>query len=146
MNLDTDRIAGLFIAGLGLALLLVVFPIQIEAGDGGSIDPNTVPNAIAAFLVVCGILLAIKKGEQTKRDVKELMLVLLYLAIIAASLFAISYFGFLVVSLPGVSNYADLWRTTSLLAGVRLFGNASSYLVFGNTRSRALATLRLIDG
>ena len=98
MKLDTDRIAGLVVASLGLALLFVVFPIQIEAGDDGSIDPDTVPKAIAAFLVVCGVLLAIKKGEQTKRDFKELMLVLLYLAIIAASLFAISYFGFLIVS------------------------------------------------
>ena len=98
MNLDTDRIAGLFIAGFGLALLLVVFPIQIEAGDDGSIDPNTVPNGIAAFLVVCGILLAIKKASRPRETFKELMLVLLYLAIIAASLFAISYFGFLVVS------------------------------------------------
>lgn len=98
MKLDTDRIAGLVLASLGLVLLLVVFPIQIEAGDDGSIDPDTVPNAIAAFLVVCGVLLAIKRGEQTKRDVRELMLVLLYLAIIAAGLFAISHFGFLIVS------------------------------------------------
>ena len=83
-------------------LLLIVFPIQIEAGDDGSIDPDTVPNAIAGFLVVCGILLA-QKGEQTERDFKELMLVLLYLAIIAASLlpypFWISY-----RFLPGVGN------------------------------------------
>ena len=98
MKLDTDRIAGLVLASLGLVLLLVVFPIQIEAGDDGSIDPDTVPNAIAAFLAVCGVLLAIKRGEQTKRDVRELMLVLLYLAIIAAGLFAISHFGFLIVS------------------------------------------------
>ncbi|MDG2034063.1 MAG: tripartite tricarboxylate transporter TctB family protein [Rhodospirillales bacterium] len=98
MNLDTDRIAGLVVASLGLVLLFVVFPFEIEGMDDGSINPDTVPNAIAAFLVVCGVLLAIKRGEQTKRDVQELMLVLLYLAIIAAGLFAISHFGFLIVS------------------------------------------------
>ena len=98
MILETDRIAGLIIATLGLVLLFVVFPFAIEDMDDGSIKPDTLPNAIAAFLVVCGIFLAIKKGEQTKRDSRELMLVLLYLAIIAAGLFAISHFGFLIVS------------------------------------------------
>ena len=98
MILKTDRIAGLIIATLGLVLLFVVFPFAIEDMDDGSIKPDTLPNAIAAFLVVCGILLAIKRGEQTKRDPRELMLVLLYFAIIAAGLFAISHFGFLIVS------------------------------------------------
>ena len=98
MKLDTDRIAGLVIASLGLVFLFVVFPFEIEDMDDGSIKPDTLPNAIAAFLVVWGILLAIKRGEQTKRDFQELMLVLLYLAIIAAGLFAISHFGFLIVS------------------------------------------------
>ena len=121
MNLDTDRIAGLFIAGFGLVLLLVVFPIQIEAGDGGSIDPNTVPNAIAAFLVVCGILLAIKKGEQTKRDVKELMLVLLYLAIIAVSLFAISYLDFRRSPFLALAIML-IWRATSLWLALGCLG------------------------
>ena len=98
MILETDRIAGLVIATLGLVLLFVVFPFAIEDMDDGSIKPDTVPNAIAAFLVVCGILLAIKSGERTKRDSRELILVLLYLAIIAAGLFAISHLGFLIVS------------------------------------------------
>jgi len=98
MKLNTDRMAGLVIATFGLVLLFMIFPIQIEDMDDGSIRPDTVPNAIAAFLVVCGILLAIKRGEQTKRDFQELILVLLYLAIIAAGLFAISNFGFLIVS------------------------------------------------
>ena len=92
MILETDRIVGLVIATLGLVLLFVVFPFAIEDMDDGSIKPDTLPNAIAAFLAVCGILLAIKKGEQTKRDPRELMLVLLYLATIAVGLFAISYF------------------------------------------------------
>lgn len=98
MMLDTDRIAGLVIATLGLVLLFVIFPFAIEDMDDGSIRPDTVPKAIAAFLVVCGLLLAIKPGEQTKRDFQELMMVLLYLAVIAAGLFAISQFGFLIVS------------------------------------------------
>ena len=98
MILETDRIAGLLIATLGLVLLFVVFPFAIEDMDDGSIKPDTVPNAIAAFLVVCGILLAIKSGERTKRDSRELILVLLYLAIISAGLFAISHLGFLIVS------------------------------------------------
>ena len=98
MILETDRIAGLVIATLGLVLLFVVFPFAIEDMDDGSIKPDTLPNALAVFLIVCGSLLAIKKGEQTKRDPRELMLVLLYLAIIAAGLFAISHFGFLIVS------------------------------------------------
>ena len=98
MILETDRIAGVIIATLGLVLLFVVFPFAIEDMDDGSIKPDTVPNAIAAFLVICGVLLAIKKGEQTKRDTRELLLVLLYFTIIAAGLFAIPHFGFLIVS------------------------------------------------
>ena len=45
MKLDTDRIAGLFIAGLGLVLLIVVFPIQIEAEEFVSIHKDQIiPN------------------------------------------------------------------------------------------------------
>ena len=56
MSLQTDRIVGLSIATLGLLLLFVIFPIAIEDIEGGSIQPNTLPNALAGFLVVCGII------------------------------------------------------------------------------------------
>ena len=49
MILETDRIVGLVIATLGLGLLFVVFPFAIEDMDDGSIKPDTLPNAIAAF-------------------------------------------------------------------------------------------------
>ena len=98
MKLETDRIAGLIVATLGLVLLFVVFPIGIEDINDGSIRPDTLPNAIAGFLVVCGILLATKPGEQTRRDSRELMMVLLYLAVLAGGLFAMSRFGFVIVS------------------------------------------------
>lgn len=98
MKLETDRIVGLIIAALGLVLLFVIFPFAIEDMDDGSIQPDTLPNAIAAFLVICGVLQAIKRGEQVKRDTQELMMVVLYLVVIAAGLFAISRLGFVTVS------------------------------------------------
>ena len=98
MKLGTERIVGLIIAALGLALLFVIFPFAIEDMDDGSIQPDTLPNAIAAFLVICGVLQAIKRGEQVKRHTQELMMVVLYLVVIAAGLFAISRLGFVIVS------------------------------------------------
>ena len=98
MNLETDRIAGLIIATLGLVLLFVIFPVAIEDIEGGSIQPDTLPNALAGFLAACGILLALKPGEPTTRDSWELMMVLLYLTVMALGLFAISHFGFVIVA------------------------------------------------
>lgn len=98
MNLETDRIAGMVVATLGLVLLFVIFPIAIEDIDDGSIRPDTVPNVLAGILVICGIFLAVKPGEQVERSSQELMMVLLYLAVIPAGLFAMSRFGFAIVS------------------------------------------------
>ena len=98
MNLETDRIVGLVIAALGMVLLFVVFPFAIEDIEGGSIQPNTLPNALAGFLVVCGVLLAIRPGPPSKKEIRELLMVALYLAVIAAALFAISLFGFVMIS------------------------------------------------
>lgn len=98
MRLETDRIAGLIVATLGLVLLFAIFPIAIEDIEGGSIQPNTLPNALAGFLVICGGLLAIKPGEQPERNSQEILMVLLYLAVIAVGLFAMSHFGFVIVS------------------------------------------------
>ena len=98
MELQTDRIAGLVVTAVGLALLFLIFPIGIEDIDDGSIRPDTLPNALAGFLVFCGVLLALKPGEQTKSGAHELVMVLIYLAVIAAGLFAMSRFGFAVVS------------------------------------------------
>ncbi len=98
MKLETDRIAGLIVATLGLVLVFAVFPIGIEDIDDGSIRPDTLPNAIAGFLVVCGILLALQPGEQAARNPRESMMVLLYIAVMALGLFAMSRFGFVIVS------------------------------------------------
>ena len=98
MRLETDRIAGLIVATLGLVLIVVIFPMGIEEIDDGSIRPDTLPNALAGILMICGILLAFKPGESTVRDPRELMMVLLYLAVMALGLFTMSRFGFVIVS------------------------------------------------
>ncbi|MGR3815287.1 MAG: tripartite tricarboxylate transporter TctB family protein [Cognatishimia activa] len=98
MEIQSDRIAGLIVVTLGLLLMFVIFPIGIEDIDDGSIRPDTLPNALAGFLVICGILLALKPGESSARDPRELMIVLLYIAVMALGLFAMSHFGFVIVS------------------------------------------------
>ena len=98
MRLEADRIAALIVVTLGLVLLFVIFPIAIEDIDDGSIRPDVLPNTLAGFLAACGILLALKPGEPTTRDPRELMMVLLYLAVMALGLFAMSDFGFVIVA------------------------------------------------
>ena len=98
VKLEADRIAGLIVATLCLVLLFVIFPMAIEDIDDGSIRPDLLPNALAGFLVFCGILLAIKPGAQIQRSFQELKMVLIYFAVIALALFAISRFGFVVAS------------------------------------------------
>ena len=98
MRLEADRIAALIVVTLGLVLLFVIFPIAIEDIDDGSIRPDVLPNTLAGFLAACGILLALKPGEPTTRDPRELMMVLLYLGVMALGLFAMSDFGFVIVA------------------------------------------------
>ena len=98
MSPQTDRLVGLILAILGLLLLFVVFPIAIEDIEGGSIQPNTLPNALAGLLAVCGLILALRPGQLSKREPQELMMVAIYLAIIAVGLFVMSRFGFVIVA------------------------------------------------
>ena len=98
MRLEADRIAALIVVTLGLVLLFVIFPIAIEDIDDGSIRPDVLPNTLAGFLAACGILLALKPGEPTTRDPRELMMVLLYLAVMALGMFAMSHFWFGIVA------------------------------------------------
>ena len=98
MSPQTDRIVGLTLTILGLLLLFVIFPIAIEDIEGGSIQPNTLPNALAGLLAVCGLILALRPGQLSKREPQELVMVVLYLAVIAAGLFVMSFFGFVIVA------------------------------------------------
>lgn len=90
-----DRLCGLFVCGLGLLLLFVVFPAQIESLDDGSIRPDTLPNALAWILVVCGTLLALRPGFQAVPDPRQAVWAFIFIALLAAGLFAMSLFGFL---------------------------------------------------
>jgi hypothetical protein len=98
MSPQTDRIVGLTLTILGLLLLFVIFPIAIEDIEGGSIQPNTLPNALAGLFAVCGLILALRPGQLSKREPQELVMVVLYLAVIAAGLFVMSFFGFVIVA------------------------------------------------
>ena len=71
MSPQTDRLVGLTLAILGLLLLFVVFPIAIEDIEGGSIQPNTLPNALAGLLAVCGLILVLRPGQLPKRELRN---------------------------------------------------------------------------
>ena len=72
MSPQTDRLVGLILAILGLLLLFVVFPIAIEDIEGGSIQPNTLPNALAGLLaVVWRLILALRPGQLSNESLRN---------------------------------------------------------------------------
>jgi putative tricarboxylic transport membrane protein len=94
MGLNADRASGGFFLLFGLALYFLVIPDQVETVGGGNIAPSTLPNINSLIIAACGALLVLKPTAHQLRDPRQIALTGLYVAILAAGIYAMSWFGF----------------------------------------------------
>lgn len=97
MKMNSDRASGLFFFFFGLALYLVIIPNFVEQVEGGWVHPDTVPNAIAIILSLCGALLFLRPTRHQVQNASEFAKAGLYFGILLVALIAMSWLGFVYV-------------------------------------------------
>ena len=98
MVIEADRVSGAFFLLFGLAMYFYVNPIYIESVDEGNIAPDSLPNIVAIVIAVCGALLLFKPTAQQVRNPRSMAKAGIYVAILAASIYAMSWVGFVYVA------------------------------------------------
>lgn len=94
MNIKTDRVSGLLILLFGVALYTLIIPTYVDQVDGGWVRPNTMPNAIAIVLSVCGAMLMLRPTQQSTRELSEHVKAGLYFGLLMIGLLFMRRFGF----------------------------------------------------
>ncbi len=98
MKFSSDRITGLLLLVLGVALLLGIIPAQTEAVDTGWMRPQSLPNAMAVVVALCGGWLAMRPAEHFSTQGATAARAALMLGILLAGVWFIDRFGFGLVS------------------------------------------------
>jgi len=93
-----DRATGAFFVLFGLAMYFLVIPTYVEQVDGGNLAPDTLPNAISIVIAICGVLLMFKPTGHRPPDWRHFALTGIYVAIIGAAVYAMTWFGFIYVA------------------------------------------------
>lgn len=107
MGINADRVSGAFFLLFGLAMYFFVIPNYVETVDGGNIAPRTMPNIISLIIAVCGAVLVLKPTPMQLRDSRHMALTAVYVALLAAGVYAMSLFGFEYVA--PVLAFALMW-------------------------------------
>lgn len=98
MKLSADRASGAFFLIFGLALVFGIIPNYVEDPTGGSISPRTLPIAYSCLIALGGFLLIIWPTGHELQDWRYIYRTLLFSAVLGISIYAISWFGFVVVA------------------------------------------------
>lgn len=98
MSFSADRASGLFFFILGTLFYLYVIPTFVESVDSGSIHPNTFPNALCIMIALCGLVLVVKPTSHHVHSVSDMAMSAVYFSVICASLYAMTFFGYVEVS------------------------------------------------
>ncbi|SLN58865.1 Tripartite tricarboxylate transporter TctB family protein [Falsiruegeria litorea R37] len=94
MSHSADRASGLFFLLFGLAMYFYVNPTYIETVDSGNIAPATMPNIVSIVIAICGAVLIFRPTTQQVRDPALIFKTGLYVVVLVAGLYAMSWFGF----------------------------------------------------
>ena len=94
MSHSADRASGLFFLLFGVAMYVYVNPTYIESVDSGTIAPATMPNIVSIVIAICGAILIFKPTTHQVRDPALIFKTGLYVGILVAGLYAMSWFGF----------------------------------------------------
>ncbi|GHA43843.1 hypothetical protein GCM10008927_05740 [Amylibacter ulvae] len=107
MDLSADRVSGAFFLFFGLTMYFFVIPNFVESVDEGNIAPATMPNLISMVLALCGAILMLKPTDFEVRNPSLIAKTFLYVALLAAGIYAMSLFGFEYVA--PVLAFAIMW-------------------------------------
>ena len=98
MLVSADRVSGGFFLLFGLAMYFYVNPNYIETIDEGNIAPDSLPNIVSIVIAICGGFLMLKPTAQQVRSPRSMAKAGIYVAILAASIYAMSWVGFVYVA------------------------------------------------
>ena len=93
-----NRLSGLAVALVGITLLTVIIPNQVEVVDYGWVRPETVPNAMAIALILLGLAQAVSAIGTMSWRIGPALRALGFLAITTAAVWAMGRFGFVVAA------------------------------------------------
>lgn len=94
MKFSADRLSGLFFLLFGIAMYVAVIPNYVDTIEGGNVAPSTLPNYASVLIAVCGFLLVLKPTDWQAQDPRLFAVALIYGAVVAAGVYAMSWFGF----------------------------------------------------
>lgn len=89
-----NRISGLAVALVGLALYFLIIPANTETVDYGWIRPQTLPNICALLLAGAGVVHALFPSGSIEVDWRAVPRALLFVAVAVAGWWAMSFGGF----------------------------------------------------
>ncbi|AUQ52482.1 Tripartite tricarboxylate transporter TctB family protein (plasmid) [Phaeobacter inhibens] len=98
MAFSSDRVSGLFFFIAGLLCYFYVIPTFVESANSGSLHPDTFPNALSLLIAICGIILAVNPTNHRLHSTRDMLMSAVYFSLICAALFAMTFFGYVVVS------------------------------------------------
>jgi putative tricarboxylic transport membrane protein len=98
MNVSVDRATGAFFLIFGLAMYFLIIPAQVDLGEEGNLAPDTLPNAVAMVVAVCGLLLVLRPTDHEPQNTRYFIRTGLFVLILAVSIYAMSIFGFVYVA------------------------------------------------
>lgn len=79
---------------LGLSMYFWINPKYIESVDGGNLSPDTLPNIISIILALAGAFVLIRPTNHQVRNPVLMAKTGLYVALLSAGIWAMSWFGF----------------------------------------------------
>ncbi|MES0827383.1 tripartite tricarboxylate transporter TctB family protein [Ruegeria sp. SCP11] len=98
MKINADRASGLFFLFFGLALYWFIIPTFVEQVEGGWVHPDTVPNAVAIVLSLCGALLILRPTKHHTQEASEFVRAGLYFGLLMVALVLLGRFGFVYIA------------------------------------------------
>lgn len=79
---------------LGLSMYFWINPKYIESVDGGNLSPDTLPNIISIILALAGAFVLIRPTNHQVRNPVLMAKTGLYVALLSAGIWTMSWFGF----------------------------------------------------
>ena len=98
MTGTVDRYSGAFFFVFGLALYFYVIPNYVEVVDGADFAPSFMPNVYALGMAAGGLILVSKPTDHQAPDTRLLLRTGLFVILLFAALYAISWVGYVVVA------------------------------------------------
>jgi putative tricarboxylic transport membrane protein len=96
--MNIDKLSGGLIALLGLILLYLVIPYQVEIIESDGLTPRTFPDVLACLLVIAGFVQLIASKKSDVKIDKELANVAILCGLLAGFIYLASLFHFIYIS------------------------------------------------